>query len=171
MTNPSCSLVRMAAISSEHSHTEKGPIFTSICQIIILITPSLSLGGIRSAALWEVFATDDPANSSVVGVFLFGFYEALNSAVIDTVIYVSVDIDRNLTSYYVSLYESCCEPTIAADLCKSAKRMRRKYGHVARTYQHQQLAHKQSDASQNQSRTSRSMEEARDGVARGPCPR
>ena len=39
--------------------------------------------------------------------------------------------------------------------------------HHRRTYQHQQVANKWSNAPQNQSRTSRSMEEGGDGVLRG----
>ena len=72
---------------------------------------------------------------------------------------------------YASLYVSSGEPTPAADVCHSATKMRRNYGdsvaHHTRTYQHPQLAHKQGNAPQNQSRTSRSMEEGADGVLRG----
>ena len=35
---------------------------------------SLEIRGIRCAALWEVFATKDPANPSEVGVFFFPFF-------------------------------------------------------------------------------------------------
>ena len=80
---------------------------------------SQSLRVTRCAALWEVFGTEDSADPSEVGVlFFFGIFGALNSATIDTVMRaVSVDIDRNLISYYASLYVSRGEPTLAADDC------------------------------------------------------
>ena len=40
----------------------------------------------------------------------------------------SVDIHRNLTSYYASLYVSSGEPILVTDVCQSASRMRRNYG-------------------------------------------
>ena len=69
------------------------------------------------------------------------------------------------------------------DLDPVEKRVRRNYGdavahhsthntqHHTRTYQHQQLAHKQSNAPQNQLRTSRSMEDGGDGVFVAPVSR
>ena len=97
----------------------------------------------------------------VVGVHFSTFLPALNFAVIHTVLRdVGVDMNRNLISYYASLYVSSGEPTLATDVCQSASRMHRNYGdavahhsthstqHHTRTYQHQQLAHKQSNAPQ-----------------------
>ena len=87
---------------------------------------------------------------------------------IDTVTgHVNVHMDCHLTSCYASKFVSSGEPTLGTDVCQGASRMRRNYGdaaahssaqntqHHTRTYQHQQLAHKQSNAPQNQSRTRR----------------
>ena len=85
--------------------------------------------------------------------------------------------DCHLISCYAALYRASGEPTMVTDVCQSASRMRRNYGDAAarhsthntqdhaRTYQHQRQAHQHSNASQNNTRTSRSMEGG-DGVVR-----
>ena len=106
------------------------------------------------------------------------FFAALIFAVIGNVVgHVSVHTECHLISCYAALYRASGEPTLVIDVCQSASRIRRNYGDAAahhsthntqdhtRTYQHQRQAHQHSNASQNNTRTSRSMEGG-DGVVR-----
>ena len=146
---------------------------------------NVNSAGVQCAALWEVFcpARGPPLPMKLESIFRI-FFEALNLAVIDTIMgHVNVHIDCDLISCYASLYRAGGEPTFAADVFQSASRKRRNYGDVAahhstqntqhhtNTYQHQQLTHKQSNAPQNRSRASRSMEEGGQDARLAGCTR
>ena len=65
------------------------------------------------------------------------FFEALNLAVIDTVMgHENVHMDRDLISCYASLYRASGEPALVVDVCQSASRMRRKLWRRCTTPQH-----------------------------------
>ena len=73
---------------------------------LLIGSPAL-IRRIRCAALWEVFATEDTANPSEVGVLFSTFFQELNLAVIDTVMgHVNVHMDCHLISCYESLYRA-----------------------------------------------------------------
>ena len=133
------------------------------------------------SARWEVFAPTGARQplESIFSVFL----AALNLAVIGNVMgHANVHTDCHLISCYASLYPASGEPTLPFVVCRSASRLRRNYcdaaahhsthntQHHTCTYQHQQLAHKQSNAPQNQSHQSQHGEGRRRRFAWRPCP-
>ena len=85
-------------------------------------------------SLSRLMLTVDKLNGirCVASLFLLPREEAANpseGAVIDTVMRdASVDIDRNLIIYYVSLFVSSGEPTLAADVCENTSRTRQTHG-------------------------------------------